>query len=226
MHLGIVLGVILIAIASIAVTTYNLVIRPNAGNSKVVVADGAFASGQEQNVIDDFESQGFHDVTNEDGLGIIAYGTEEMANQYKETFGRKYLDQATETLSGTHDDIGIVSFNHSEQWDLISISTYTNEADVDLFQFMLTEDQDVSNALDEWIAWGVITNGGPINVSFMDGTGSRYFEIDNISSVADILKETKSRNPAGVDWDAVTEDLANAGKESAQEGSPEEGESK
>lgn len=215
--MAIVIAIILLALGLLGVTAYNR-LWPR-GGTRTVVADGVFASGQEVNVIDDFESQGFWDVSYEEGLGVVAYGTEDMSSQYREAFGKKYLDKATETLSGTHDDVGIAAVNHTEKWDTISVTTYTNEVDIDLFQFMLTHDADLSNALEEWIAWGVIQNGDSIKVDFLDGTGSRYFEVDGISSVADILTETKNSNPSGIDWDAVTEEIAKNGNESAQESS-------
>lgn len=223
-HLGIVLGIIFVILALLGVIAWNL-FGPSSFTTRVVVADGVFASGQEANVIEDFESQGFQEVAYESGLGVVAYGTDEMARQYREAFGSKYVDDATETLKGTHDAIGIVAFNHSEQWDVISVSTYTNEVDVELFQFMLTTDADITNALEEWIAWGVIQNGNSIKVDFLDATGSRYFEVDGISSVADIMTETRDSNPAGIDWDAVSEEIVQAGSESAQEDSSQEDES-
>lgn len=215
-HLGIILGIILLVLFLIGIILYNFFIGPHAGNSKIIVADGVFASGQETNVIEDFESQGFHDVSYENGLGVVAYGTNDMAAQYREAFGEKYLDKATETLKGTHNEIGIVTFSHSEDWKTITISTYTNDVDVDLFQFMLTSDPDVSNALEEWIAWGVIQNADSIKVDFLDGAGSRYFEIDGISSVADILTETRNSHPEGIDWDSVSKEITETGKMAAQ----------
>lgn len=221
---GIVAGVIVVAVLLIGFTAYNLFQARVLRNEAIVVADGVFASGQEQNIIEDFESQGFHDVAYEEGLGVVAHGTADMVEQYRESFGSQYLDEATETLSGAHDGIGIVSFIHSEDWGTISITTYTNDVDVDLFQYMLTSEPDVTNALDEWIAWGVMRNGKAIRVEFLDGTGSRYFEVEGISSVADIVTRTKESNPEGIDWDSVTEDIssnaqeASAGADSSQEG--------
>ena len=223
---GIVVGAIAMVLALLGVISYNIHQRMVSEHVRIVVADGVFASGQEANIIEDFESQGFRDTEYEEGLGVVAYGTEEMVSQYCESFGDQYLDEATERLSGTHDGIGIVSFLHSEGWDVISISTYTDTPDVDLFQYMLTTEANITNALDEWIAWGVMQNGKPIKVEFLDGTGSRYFEVDGISSVADILTETKNSNPKGIDWESVTEDINNNAQGSTEEETSQDGEGK
>lgn len=217
----VVIGICVVAAALIGLIAYNLVLRPVAGNAKIVVADGVYATGQESNIIENFESQGFHDVAVEDGLGVVAYGTPEMVAQYRESFGSQYLDEATEVLGAQYEDVGIAAVSHSEGWDTISITTYTNEVDVDLFQFILTKNQDVTNALEEWIAWGTMQNAAPVSVEMLDGTGSRYFKADGISSVADILEETRNSNPKGVDWDSVTESLEKGSGESDATDVPE-----
>jgi hypothetical protein len=60
----------------------------------------------------------------------------------------------------------------------------------------------------------------------LDGTGSRYFEVDGISSVADILTETKNSNPKGIDWESVTEDINNNAQGSTEEETSQDGEGK
>lgn len=216
---GIVVGTAVLVLVLLAVIAYNLFLAPSAYNTRIVVADGVFATGQEGNIIGDFESQGFQRASYEEGLGVVAYGTQEMVNQYRESFGSQHLDAATDVLAATHDDVGIASVNHSEGWDEILIATFTDEVDVDLFQFVLTSDANVANALDEWIAWGTMMNGNPVRVSMLDATGSRYFEADGISSVADILAKAKESNPEGIDWNEVTEGISQAASD--QEGTPQ-----
>lgn len=208
---NIVVGVICFVVALVLVIAYNVLIAPMANRVKIVVADGVFASGQEQNIIDDFESQGFWDVAYEDGLGVVAHGTEDMVSQYRESFGSQHLDEATETLTKAHDEIGVITAVHSEGWDVISVSTYTDEVDNDLLQYIFTNDQDFTNALEEWIAWGTMQNGEPVTIRMLDATGTRYFEADGVSSVADILTEAKNSNPEGIDWDEVTESISQQG---------------
>ena len=210
---NIVISVICFMTAMILIIVYNVFLSPMANRTKIIVADGVFASGQEQNIINDFESQGFRDAAYEDGLGVVAYGTDDMVAQYRESFGKQYLDEATEILTQPHDGIGVITVVHSEGWDTISVSTYTEEVDIDLFQYIFTNDQDFTNALEEWIAWGTMQNGKPVTISMLDATGSRYFEADGISSVADILTEVKNSNPEGIDWDEVTENISQQGSE-------------
>lgn len=221
---GIVVGTAVLVVVLLAVIVYNLFFTPSAYNTRIVVADGVFATGQEANIIGDFESQGFQRAAYEEGLGVVAYGTQDMVEQYRESFGSQHLDAATDVLTASHDDIGIASVNHSEGWDEILVATFTNEVDIDLFQFILTNDSNVANALDEWIAWGTMMNGNPVKVSMLDATGSRYFEADGISSVADILAKAKESNPEGIDWDEVSEGISQAttDQEGSQQGSEDE----
>lgn len=215
---AVVVGTVALVVALLAFIIYNLAGAPLSSRHRLVVADGVFATGQDVNIMEDLTSQGFSDASLEEGLGVVAYGTEEMVSQYRESFGSQHLDEATEILTRNHDDIGMVIAGHSESWDVISVTTFTDEVDLDLFQFIFTENPEVTNALEEWIAWGVMNNGDAITVRMLDGTGSRYFEADGISSVSDIIEAAKDSNPEGIDWNAVTESINENGKSQQDDG--------
>lgn len=180
---------------------------------RLVVADSVYAAGQEENVISDLSSQGFADAHEEPGLGVVALGTPEMVDAYKASFSERHVEAATRAIeegSEQLDELGIASADHSDSWDSIELTTYMDTADVDLFQYVLTNDPDMEEAFDAWIAWGVMENGGAVSFSFADASGTRYFETDGISSVADVLSSAREKGVEGIDWNEVAETIGSA----------------
>ena len=152
-------------------------------------------------------------VAAETGVMVVALGTYDMVSEYRQSFSDLRLAGATETLSeGTEklDKLGIAAASHSDAWDSIELTTYMDTADVDLFQYVLTNDPDVEDALDMWIAWGVMQNGEGVTFSFVDATGTRYFESNGISSVADVIVAAREKGVEGIDWDEVANTVGSA----------------
>lgn len=213
-HVLVIFGVVLLVLALVALTAFNVWRALGGGmGERLVIADAIYAAGQEANVIDDLSSQGFSDAHEEKGLGIVALGTYDMVSEYRQSFSDLRLAGATETLSeGTEklDKLGIAAASHSDAWDSIELTTYMDTADVDLFQYVLTNDPDVEDALDMWIAWGVMQNGEGVTFSFVDATGTRYFESNGISSVADVIVAAREKGVEGIDWDEVANTVGSA----------------
>ena len=210
-HMLVIVGVLALILSLVALVAFNVWNALGGGmRERLVIADAIYAAGQEANVINDLSSQGFANAHEEPELGVVALGTRDMVDKYRGSFYDLRVTDATNTLSENAeklDKLGIAATDHSDTWDSIELTTYMDTADVDLFQYVLTNDPEIEEALDMWIAWGVMENGEGVTFSFVDASGTRYFEANRISSVADVIVAAREKGVEGIDWDEVAKTM-------------------
>lgn len=206
LHLVVILAVVALVAALCSTIAWNLASgRPS---SRIVVSDALYASGQEGNVIEDLSAQGFRNAEAVEGLGVAAWGTPGMVDEYRRSWDDGQVDAAGEVLADPPYETGVASVGRSDDWSTITVSTYTDVADVDVVRYVLTIDEGFSSALDTWIGWAVMMTGDAITVDLMDATGARYFSVPGVSRVADIVTGMQEQNPEGVDWESLVDGMA------------------
>ena len=118
-----------------------------------------FTSGQNENAIKALEEQGFTNITYDEEQGITAHGSKEMVQTYKNSYKEKFLDKALETASKdwSETELGISSIEVSDDCSEVTIYTFTNEVNSQIFNTFLDDDE-LYDALRYIAIWNGMNN--------------------------------------------------------------------
>ena len=185
-----------------------------------------FTTGQKDNAIKALEEQGFTDITYDEENGITAHGTHEMVQSYKNSYKEKFLNKALETINKdwSATELGISSIEVSDDCSTVTIYTFTNEVNSQIFNTFL-DDDDLYEALRYVTIWNDMNNTKQdVHYVFkyvMDN--EQYYEtdaktVDDIVSQIEADETQKAMDAANENKNANTQN-SNQGDETNAENS-------
>lgn len=194
------IAIIIICISVMGISTH--IKESNMRSSHVTIPATAFVSGQESNITDQLSGSGFVDVGFDENGNIIAYGTPNMTQQYKDSFYEKHIKPLSSILTGDLTQYGIESIEVSDDGKTMTIRTYRDLTVTSVELGSTVESKDISKLISEYSTWcGVRNNGEPMKVNFVnimdltDGTnGTQYWSSTRPTGaqmVADLEEEEK-----------------------------------
>ena len=124
--------VILIVMAAIAFTFYNITEREKqAVSTKILIPATSFVDGQEKNVVGMLEGYGFRNIDVDENGNIIAYGTPQMVEDYKNSYKEDILEPVKKTMLEDLSAYGILAISVTDDGKTLTIKTMDDFAATD-----------------------------------------------------------------------------------------------
>lgn len=195
----------------ITMSITNIVRDSSLHESKLTIPASSFVSGQEGTVFALLDGYGFIDISYDEDGDIVAWGTSDMVQEYKDSFYEKNVKAITDKIEGDFTESGIESIQISDDYKTLTINTYRDMTYTSSAFSKMVESKDVSNIIDKLYEWCGMRNDGEamttrfVNVMDMtDGsTGTQYWQ-SNAHNASQMVAELEKEEKASLD--AETED--------------------
>lgn len=171
---------------------------------QLIIPDSSFVSGQESTVTDILLGYGFTDISYNDNGDIVAWGSADMVQQYKDSFYDKRVKPAREKMRADMTSNSIESIKTSDDYRTLTICTYRDMTYSSSAFSRMVEQEDVAIIIETMYEWCGIRNDGEkmttrfVNVmNLTDGTdGTQYWETQAATPaqmVAQLEREEKAK---------------------------------
>lgn len=151
--------------------------------SQLVIPSTAFVKGQETVIYDMLDGYGFKDIQIGRNGEIIAYGTADMVQAYKDSYKEKNVDKLIASLGDDRTEYGIESIALADDARTLTIRTYRDlSQNTDDFSEFI-EKGDVNKLISTFSTWcGLRNNGEDMTTVFVnvfdtsdDTNGTQYY---------------------------------------------------
>ena len=193
--------IFVLIVCSIFAISLGITMKENSKReAELTIPSASFVSGQENNIYELLNEYGFVDTQINSNGDIIAYGTQEMVEAYKDSYYKKNVDDIIYLIeSNDFTEYGIEDIDISDDYKTLTISTYlyaTN--DLDLLKSILTDD--ISDMIRILFIWcGMVNNGEPMTTEFVnvfdttDGTKGTTYYTTQRSSAGGIIGDIETQ---------------------------------
>lgn len=96
--------------------------------AQLVIPSMTFVKGQETNIYDMLDGYGFKDIQLSENGDIIAYGTNDMVQAYKDSYKEKNVNAVIDSFAEDRTEQGIESIELSDDAKTLTVRTYRNLA--------------------------------------------------------------------------------------------------
>lgn len=185
----IVFALVVAAVVSIWVVVAN---HMSYRSDHIFIPASTFTTDQVKSIGNDLDGQGFVDVSYESGLGIRAYGTPTMCDEWRSSFYEKNVSDAIAKIDGSLVSYGIIWMQPSDGYDTLTIQTVTNDPSVEVIGYMTVTNETVKEIIDGVAAWcAVLHDGQKLHISFVNQDGNEYLseDVSNASMIVFMLED-------------------------------------
>lgn len=137
--------------------------------AQLTIPATSFVKGQETNIYDLLDGYGFKDIQVGGNGSIVAYGTTEMVQAYKDSYKKKNVDKVLSSLDDDRTEQGIDSIMLSDDARTLTVRTYrdlSNSTD-DFSTFI--KGGDIAKIVSTLSTWcGLRNDGEPLTTVFVN----------------------------------------------------------
>lgn len=182
----------LLALVGVAFSAFWIWSSNNAYSvsSELVIPKAAYTSGQEQNVEDMLEGNGFKNIYADEDGNFHAFGTPDRVQNYKNDYYQRTVKTTSEDITRDYSDFGVVNVYVEPDWSKMTIDTIYDELDAATATYVFRNGT-LDNLVRVYAVWRQINTGGDkmeLVIRAADGTALIDEDVDSADAVVSRLQ--------------------------------------
>lgn len=191
--------------------SYNL-------SAELIIPAAAYTSGQESNIVENLEENGFQNIYVDEDGNYHAYGNPTRVQNYKNSYYERTVKVVSDYLNDDYGSYGIANIYVSSDWSQMIIDTIYDEIDSSVITYMFTND-DLLLAIRTYAVWYQLNSGGDMMEFIIRAADGTILIDEEISSAEEIISATQNSDEDTSDDGEDTDDTADstaAGEETSE----------
>ena len=173
-------------------------------SAELVIPSAAYTTGQESNVVDTLESNGFTNIYEDEDGNFHAFGTPTRVQNYKNAYYQRTMKTVEEDLSNDYSSFGVALVSINSDWSTLTIDTIYDEMEASTITYIF-QSTDLNNLVRVFAVWRQINSGGEkmeLVIRAADGT---ILIDEEINSADEIVSRMQAEETEETDDETETE---------------------
>ena len=167
-------------------------------SAELFIPAAAYTSGQESNIVENLEQNGFQNIYVDEDGNYHAFGNPDRVQNYKNSYYERTVKIVSDYLDDDYGSYGIANIYVSSDWSKMIIDTIYDEIDSSVITYMFTN-ADLLLAIRTYAVWYQLNSGGDMMEFIIRAADGTTLIDEEISSAEEIISAMQNTDDSSDD---------------------------